>query len=64
MIYNRKSVPLTQTGKNKRVFSITVRLILSNCRGTVYFTDILLQPGTANMDWVGNVSEFRWTLNG
>ena len=47
-----------------RLRSITIRLVIQNCTGDVYFTDIMLQPGTVATGWVGNVSEIKWTEEG
>ncbi len=48
----------------KRVSSITVRVYISNCTGTFYITDLLLQGGTLATGWVGHPSEIQWTLDG
>ncbi|PKK40490.1 hypothetical protein ABB02_00243 [Clostridiaceae bacterium JG1575] len=47
-----------------RVETITVRLVVQNCEGEVWFTDILLQPGSIATGWVGNVAEIEWTEGG
>nr|WP_245301051.1 hypothetical protein [Thermoanaerobacterium butyriciformans] len=47
-----------------RVKSITIRLCVTDCSGTVYFTDLLLQGGSVSTGWVGHVSEIQWTLDG
>ena len=47
-----------------RVKSITIRLCVTDCSGTVYFTDVLLQGGSVATGWVGHVCEIRWTLDG
>lgn len=44
--------------------SITVRLCISDCTGSVYFTDLMLQAGSIATGWVGHVSEIQWTLDG
>jgi len=44
--------------------SITIRLVVTNCSGAVYFTDIMLQPGSIATGWVGNVCEIKWTMDG
>ena len=44
--------------------SITVRLVVTNCSGEVYFTDIMLQAGSIATGWVGHVCEIRWTIDG
>ena len=62
--YKHISYPLRPSDRTKRVKSITTRLIVSNVHGKAYFTDIFLQTGTTNTGIVGNVSEFKWTLNG
>lgn len=44
--------------------SITIRLVITNCSGEVYFTDLMLQAGLVATGWVGNVSEIQWVLDG
>ncbi|MDR0248242.1 MAG: hypothetical protein LBI44_01045 [Oscillospiraceae bacterium] len=44
--------------------SITVRLIIQNCTGEVWFTDIMFQAGVVATGWVGHVCEIRWTIDG
>jgi len=44
--------------------SITIRLVITNCSGEVYFTDIMLQAGVVATGWVGHVCEIKWTLDG
>ena len=46
-----------------KLCSITVRLVIQNCTGTVYFTDIMLQAGVVATGWVGHVCEIKWTLD-
>lgn len=48
----------------KRLRSITVRLCVTDCTGTVYVTDMLLQGGSIATGWVGHVSEIQWTQDG
>lgn len=48
----------------KRVRAITVRLCITDCTGTVYFTDILFQAGAVATGWVGHICEIPWTLDG
>lgn len=47
-----------------RLRSITIRLCVTDCTGTVYFTDMLLQGGSIATGWVGHVSEIQWTQDG
>jgi hypothetical protein len=47
-----------------KLHAITVRLVVTDCTGTVYFTDIMLQSGSIATGWVGNVCEIQWTENG
>lgn len=44
--------------------SVTVRLVVSDCTGAVYFTDLMLQAGSVATGWVSHVSEIQWTLDG
>lgn len=46
------------------VRSITIRLCVVNCTGTVYFTDVMFQAGSIATGWVGHVSEIQWALDG
>ena len=39
---------------SSRVKSITVRVCITNCTGTLYITDILLQAGSVVTGWVGH----------
>jgi len=47
-----------------RVATITVRLVIQNCTGSVWFTDLMLQAGSVATGWVGNVAEIQWTEDG
>ena len=49
---------------SSRVKSITVRVFITNCTGTLYITDILLQAGSVVTGWVGHPCEMKWTLDG
>lgn len=44
--------------------SITVRLVIRNCSGEVWFTDLMLQPGSVATGRVGHVCEIKWTFDG
>jgi len=44
--------------------SITVRLVIQNCTGEVWFTDLMLQAGVVATGWVGHVCKIKWTLDG
>ena len=44
--------------------SITVRVCITNCTGTLYITDLLLQPGSVATGWVGHPCEMKWVLDG
>ncbi len=48
----------------KKIKSVTVRLFIFDCTGTVYFTDLFLQGGSIATGWTGHVSEIKWTLDG
>jgi len=37
---------------------------MTNCTGTLYVTDILLQPGSVATGWVGHPCEMKWVLDG
>ena len=47
-----------------RVTKITIRVCVTDCTGTVYITDMLLQGGSIATGWVGPVSEIQWTEDG
>ena len=47
-----------------KVKSITVRVCITNCTGTLYITDLLLQPGSVATGWVGHPCEMKWVLDG
>ena len=47
-----------------RVRSITIRLVIQNCTGEVFFTDLMLQAGGIATGWIGHVCEIKWTLDG
>ena len=62
-----------------RVTKITIRVCVTDCTGTVYITDMLLQGGSIATGWVGHVSlqggsiatgwvghvsEIQWTEDG
>jgi hypothetical protein len=47
-----------------RLHSITILLVITNCSGELYFTDIMLQVGTIATGGVGHVCEIKWTLDG
>lgn len=58
---SQKIGPESTFGKLK---SITVRICISNCTGTLYVTDLLLQGGSVATGWVGHPCEIRWSLDG
>lgn len=47
-----------------KLHSITIRLVIQNCTGEVWFTDLMLQAGVVATGWVGHVCEIRFTLDG
>lgn len=44
------SAKITPENYSARVKSITVRVCITNCTGTLYITDILLQAGSWRRD--------------
>lgn len=50
--------------ESKRLRAITIRLFVQDCSGTIYVTDVMLQPGTVGTGWVGHVCEIKWTMDG
>jgi hypothetical protein len=49
---------------DKRVESITVKLILKDATGEAGVTDIQLQSGSISTKWSGHPSEIRWQVDG
>jgi hypothetical protein len=47
-----------------RIATVTVRLVMRDCTGEVWFTDLMLQAGSVATGWVGNVAEIQWTEDG
>ncbi len=47
-----------------RIATVTVRLVMRDCAGEVWFTDLMLQAGSVATGWVGNVAEIQWTEDG
>ena len=47
-----------------RIATVTVRLVMWDCTGEVWFTDLMLQAGSVATGWVGNVAEIQWTEDG
>ena len=48
---------------SKRVKSITVRVCVTDCTGTVFITD-MFRRAAPSPPAVGHVSEIQWTLDG
>lgn len=44
--------------------SVTIRLVIADCTGEVFFTDIMLQAGSIATGWVSHVCEIQWTEDG
>ncbi len=64
VFFTKTQAKVTPEDSTKRVSSVTARICVSNCTGTFYITDILLQPGTIATGWVGHPSEIQWTHDG
>jgi len=45
------------------VAKIEVRLVVEDCTGTVWFTDIMFQGGTLATIWTGHTSEIQWSFD-
>ena len=52
--FSKTSQKISPESYFSKVKSITVRVCMTNCAGTLYITDILLQPGTVATGWVGH----------
>lgn len=64
MVFFTQTVADASPKGYERLRSITIRLCITDCTGTVYFTDMLLQGGSIATGWVGHPSEIQWTLDG
>ena len=64
MMANFTHVHGTVNPQYGRVAKITVIVYVTDCTGTVYITDMLLQDGSLASGWVGHVSEIQWTQDG
>ena len=62
--FSKTQEKITPSGYSSKVKSITVRVCITDCTGTLYITDLLLQPGSVATGWVGHPCEIRWTLDG
>lgn len=62
--FTKTSSKITPSDSTQKISSITVRVYVYDCTGSVYITDILLQPGGIPTGWVGHPSEIQWTLDG
>jgi len=59
--------PITRDASPKgygRLRSITIRVCVTDCTGSVYITDLMLQGGSIGTGWAGHVCEIKWTLDG
>ncbi len=57
------SQSVAQITAKKRVKSITVDVIIQDCTGTLYVTDMQLQGGSTRTGWMGHPSEIQWVLD-
>lgn len=62
--FSKTSAKITPETYGTRIKSITVRVCITNCTGTVYITDLMLQAGAVATGWVGHPCEIKWTLDG
>ena len=62
--FSKAQAKITPTVYGSRIKSITIRICVTNCTGTFYISDILLQGGAVATGWVGHPCEIRWTLDG
>lgn len=49
---------------SKKVESITMRIVVADCKGKVNITDMMLQSGNMAVGWVGNISEVLFVTEG
>lgn len=62
MFFTRSAGAVSVSGIG-RVKKLTARLVVQDCTGTVYFTDLMLQGGSVATAWISHVSEQRYTLD-
>lgn len=62
--FSTTSARVTPKNYGERVKSITVRVCITNCSGTLYVTDLLLQGGSVATGWIGHPCEIKWSLDG
>ena len=62
--FSKTSEKITPESYFSKVKSITVRVCITNSTGTLYITDLLLQPGSVATGWVGHPCEIKWVLDG
>ena len=46
-----------------RLRCITIRVCVTDCTGTMYVTDLMLQGGSAATGWMGHVCEIQYTID-
>ena len=52
------------TKQDQRVVSITVKPMISDCTGRIYFTDLMVQEGDRLTGYWANEAAYRWGLRG
>ena len=62
--FSKTSAKIAPEYYASRVKSITIRVCITDCTGTVYITDLMLQAGAVATGWVGHPCEIKWTLDG
>ena len=62
--FSKTSAKITPENYGSRIKSITIRVCVTNCTGTVYITDLMLQAGAVATGWVGHPCEIKWTHDG
>ena len=62
--FSKTQEKIIPSGYSSKVKSITVRVCITDCTGTVYITDLLLQPGSVATGWVCHPCEMKWVLDG
>ena len=62
--FSKTTEKITPENYFSKVKSITVRICITNCSGTIYVTDLLFQPGSVATGWVGHPCEMKWVLDG
>ena len=62
-MYFTRSAGAVSVTRTEKVKKLTARVVVQDCTGTVYFTDIMLQGDSVATAWVSHVSEQRYSFD-